>query len=98
MFPAKGKERTGKPWFAVGAMSDSAAWFHSPGFGARVLSPLFLRPMARRALDGMIGAVMPALAGTLAFAAPAAAWTQPPREPHGGAWTKTRSGFSRIMD
>jgi L-lysine exporter family protein LysE/ArgO len=58
-------------WFALGAMSASAAWFLALGFGARVLSPLFGRPMAWRALDGMIGVVMLGLAGTLAFAAPA---------------------------
>ena len=58
----------GKFWFAVGAMSASVAWFLSLGFGARVLSPLFRRPMAWRALDGMVGAVMLVLAGTLAFA------------------------------
>ena len=61
----------GKLWFAAGAMSASAAWFLSLGFGARVLSPLFSRPQAWRALDGMIGAVMLVLAGMLAFAAPA---------------------------
>lgn len=63
----------GKLWFAAGAMSASVAWFLSLGFGARVLSPLFSRPQAWRALDGMIGAVMLVLAGMLAFAAPAAA-------------------------
>ncbi len=62
----------GKLWFAAGAMSASVAWFLALGFGARVLSPLFGRPMAWRALDGMIGAVMLGLAGTLAFASPAA--------------------------
>ena len=61
----------GKLWFAAGAMSASAAWFLALGFGARVLSPLFSRPMAWRALDGMIGVVMLGLASTLAFAAPA---------------------------
>lgn len=58
----------GKLWFAAGAMSASVAWFLSLGFGARVLSPLFSRPMAWRALDGMIGTVMLVLAGTLVFA------------------------------
>ena len=62
----------GKLWFALGAMSASVAWFLALGFGARVLSPLFLRPVAWRALDGMIGAVMLVLAGTLAFASPTA--------------------------
>ena len=59
----------GKLWFAAGAMSASAAWFLALGFGARVLSPLFSRPLAWRALDGLIGAVMLVLAGSLAFAA-----------------------------
>lgn len=62
----------GRFWFALGAMSASVAWFLSLGFGARVLSPLFSRPMAWRALDAMIGAVMLVLAGTLAFAPPTA--------------------------
>jgi len=60
-----------KLWFALGAMSASVAWFLALGFGARVLSPLFSRPQAWRALDGLIGAVMLGLAGTLIFAAPA---------------------------
>jgi L-lysine exporter family protein LysE/ArgO len=62
----------GRLWFALGAMSASVAWFLSLGFGARVLSPIFSRPMAWRALDAMIGAVMLVLAGTLAFASPTA--------------------------
>jgi len=57
----------GKPWFAAGAMSASVAWFLSLGYGARLLSPIFSRPVAWRALDGVIGAVMLVLAGTLAF-------------------------------
>jgi len=63
----------GRLWFALGAMSASVAWFLALGFGARVLSPLFRRPMAWRALDGLVGAVMLVLAGTLAFAAHATA-------------------------
>jgi L-lysine exporter family protein LysE/ArgO len=58
----------GKLWFAAGAMSASVAWFFSLGFGARLLSPVFSRPKAWRALDGLIGTVMLVLAGTLAFA------------------------------
>ena len=57
----------GKLWFALGAMNASVAWFLALGYGARVLSPLFRRPMAWRALDAMIGAVMLVLAGMLAF-------------------------------
>lgn len=57
----------GKLWFALGAISSSVLWFVLLGFGARLLSPLFARPLAWRVLDGMIGAVMLSLAGTLAL-------------------------------
>ena len=58
---------TGKLWFALGAMTASALWFVLLGFGARVLSPLFTRPIAWRVLDGMVGTVMLGLASTLAW-------------------------------
>lgn len=57
----------GKLWFALGAMTSSALWFVLLGFGARLLSPLFAKPAAWRVLDGIIGAVMLVLAGTLAW-------------------------------
>lgn len=56
----------GKLWFALGAMTSSALWFVLLGYGARLLSPLFAKPAAWRVLDGVIGAVMLVLAGTLA--------------------------------
>ena len=55
----------GKWWFALGAMSAASAWFLLLGFGARLLSPWFAKPSAWRVLDGVIGAVMLALAATL---------------------------------
>jgi L-lysine exporter family protein LysE/ArgO len=55
----------GKWWFASGAMSAAALWFTALGFGARLLSPCFARPAAWRLLDGLIGAVMLALAVSL---------------------------------
>ncbi len=55
----------GKWWFALGAMSAASAWFMLLGFGARLLSPWFAKPSAWRVLDGVIGAVMLALATTL---------------------------------
>ncbi len=55
----------GKLWFALGAISSSVLWFVSLGFGARLLSPLFARPVTWRILDGVIGVVMFALAGSL---------------------------------
>jgi L-lysine exporter family protein LysE/ArgO len=49
-------------WFAGGAMLGSILWFTSLGFGARLLAPLFARPLAWRLLDGVIAVVMIALA------------------------------------
>ena len=47
--------------FAVGAIIASAVWFFSLGYGARLLSPLFSRPVAWRMLDAGIAAVMAGL-------------------------------------
>ena len=55
----------GAPLFGAGAAVASCAWFSSLGFGARYLAPLFARPLAWRLLDGAIGLVMLALAGSL---------------------------------
>lgn len=54
-------------WFAGGAMLGSILWFTSLGFGARLLAPLFARPLAWRILDGLIAVVMLALAVMLAL-------------------------------
>jgi L-lysine exporter family protein LysE/ArgO len=56
----------GRWWFAAGAGTGSAAWFTSLGYGARLLRPLFARPVAWRVLDGAIAVVMLALAAALA--------------------------------
>jgi L-lysine exporter family protein LysE/ArgO len=55
----------GAPLFGFGAAIASCAWFSGLGFGARYLAPLFARPLAWRLLDGAIGLVMLALAGSL---------------------------------
>ncbi|MEH3078282.1 MAG: LysE family transporter [Quadrisphaera sp.] len=52
-------------WFAAGAGAGSVVWFTALGFGARLLRPLFARPVAWRVLDGVIAVVMAALAVTL---------------------------------
>lgn len=49
-------------WFAGGATLGSILWFTSLGFGARLLAPLFARPLAWRILDGIIAVVMITLA------------------------------------
>ena len=48
-------------WFVGGAAVASGAWFSSLGFGARLLAPLFAKPMAWRVLDFLIGVTMVAL-------------------------------------
>ncbi|CAN5336143.1 LysE/ArgO family amino acid transporter [soil metagenome] len=52
-------------WFAGGAMLGSLLWFTSLGFGARLLAPVFAKPLAWRILDGIIAVVMITLAFVL---------------------------------
>ena len=52
-------------WFIGGAAVASGAWFSSLGFGARLLAPLFEKPMAWRVLDFLIGVTMLALVAML---------------------------------
>jgi L-lysine exporter family protein LysE/ArgO len=54
-------------WFAGGAMLGSALWFSALGFGARLLRPLFARPVSWRVLDGLIAVVMLSLGIRMAF-------------------------------
>ena len=44
----------------------SAVWFIGLGYGARLLRPVFARPVAWQVLDGVIAVVMSALAVSLA--------------------------------
>ncbi len=53
--------------FGAGAASASAVWFFSLGYGARLLAPLFARPVAWRLLDGAIALVMFAIAASLIY-------------------------------
>lgn len=48
-------------WFVGGAAVASGAWFSSLGFGARLLAPVFAKPVAWRVLDFLIGVTMLAL-------------------------------------
>lgn len=57
------------PWvFGAGAALASAVWFTALGAGAHRLAPLLARPAAWRVLDGVIGAFMVAIAGSLLLA------------------------------
>jgi L-lysine exporter family protein LysE/ArgO len=55
--------------FGAGAGLGSILWFSTLGFGARLLGPLFARPIAWRVLDAIIAVVMIALAVSLAVSA-----------------------------
>jgi L-lysine exporter family protein LysE/ArgO len=52
----------GRWWFGLGAASASLCWFTALGFGARLLRPVFARPLAWQVLDGIIAATMASLA------------------------------------
>lgn len=52
-------------WFGVGAAVGSTIWFTALGFGARLLRPLFAKPVAWRILDGTIAVVMLSIAVSL---------------------------------
>jgi L-lysine exporter family protein LysE/ArgO len=59
-----------RPFFVVGAALASFSWFAALGFGARLLTPLFARPIAWKVLDLAVGVMMMCLAvGLLSTAA-----------------------------
>ncbi|MCU1538272.1 MAG: amino acid transporter [Humibacillus sp.] len=62
---ANGQGPGGRWWFTAGAALASAAWFALLGYGARLLAPLFARPVTWRVLDVVIGLVMFLVAATL---------------------------------
>lgn len=51
--------------FAAGAAFGSVLWFTALGYGARLLRPVFARPVAWRVLDGAIAMIMLAIAASL---------------------------------
>ncbi|MGQ0567681.1 MAG: LysE/ArgO family amino acid transporter [Gemmobacter sp.] len=53
--------------FALGAMTASATFFASLGYGARLLAPVFARPAAWVRLEAGVGVTMLALAAMLAW-------------------------------
>ncbi|MCE9684647.1 LysE/ArgO family amino acid transporter [Shewanella sp. AS16] len=54
-----------RPWFAAGAVLASFIWFFSLSFGARLLGPLFSKPVAWRYLDRFIWLTMWSIAGAI---------------------------------
>lgn len=57
----------GRWWVAGGAIAASTLWFAALGGGARLLRPLFQRPLTWPVIDGTIAATMGALAVRLAM-------------------------------
>jgi L-lysine exporter family protein LysE/ArgO len=58
----------GQEWpFGVGAALGSVIWFVGIGYGARLLSPIFAKPNAWRALDVAVAVIMVTIAVRLAF-------------------------------
>jgi L-lysine exporter family protein LysE/ArgO len=53
--------------FGAGAAMASIIWFFALGYGARLLVPLFAKPLAWRVLDALVTLVMWGIAASLAF-------------------------------
>ncbi len=51
--------------FLIGASVASAMWFVALGYGARILQPVFMWPIAWRILDVITGVMMVGLAFAL---------------------------------
>lgn len=60
------EHHNGRWLFGVGAVTASAVWFVSLGFGARRLAGLFATPSTWRILDGLIAVTMVGLGVSLA--------------------------------
>jgi L-lysine exporter family protein LysE/ArgO len=53
--------------YGIGAASASFVWFFSLAYGARILTPVFAKPIAWRVLDALIACVMFLIAAKLAL-------------------------------
>lgn len=54
--------------FGLGAGTSSFVFFFALAYGARLLAPLFARPVAWRVLDALVALIMLSVAAKLAFA------------------------------
>ena len=62
---ANQRGETGRWIFGAGAVSASILWFFGLAYGARLLAPVFQKPMAWRVLDSFIALIMLSLAISL---------------------------------
>lgn len=53
---------TGRYGFALGAVAASFSFFFALGYGARLLAPLFAKPVSWRVLEALVGVMMWAIA------------------------------------
>ena len=58
-------DENGRHWFGIGAILASFVWFFSLSFGARLLEPIFVKPIAWKMLDRFICITMWAIAAGL---------------------------------
>ena len=61
------QQGTSERWWFGGAVTASILWFGGLGFGARLLRPVFARPLAWRVLNALIAVVMITLGLRLAL-------------------------------
>ncbi|GGI90635.1 amino acid transporter [Shewanella hanedai] len=54
-----------KMWFALGAITGSFVFFFTLGYGARMLIPVFQKPVSWKVLEFIIGLIMFAIAASL---------------------------------
>lgn len=57
-----------RPLFAAGAITASIVWFVLLGYGARLLVPLFARPLAWQVLDALVALMLWGIAASLLLA------------------------------
>ena len=57
-----------RPLFAAGAITASIVWFVLLGYGARLLAPLFAKPVAWRVLDALVALMLWGIATSLLLA------------------------------
>lgn len=72
LIPAVGAQQECAGWFLAGAAGASVTWFASLAWGGAALSPWLSRPLAWRAIDGVIGVMLAAIALQLATQSPLA--------------------------
>lgn len=66
LIPAVGAQQEDATTFVAGASSASVLWFGMLAWGGSALAPVLSRPVAWRAIDGVIGLMMAAIAIHLA--------------------------------